>query len=68
MGLGENQIQLIIAVLTMVGSGFTCYLGVRLAIAAIRGDVKRHEEQIGEISDRLLRLERPFFEAKKHGQ
>ena len=63
--IGTNEAQLIIAVLTMIGSGVMCYIGVRVALAEIRGDVKRHDEQISDMSDRIVRLENEYFVSMK---
>lgn len=52
-----DVIQLVIAVVTVVGSTFGAYLGVRVAIIRIEGDVKRQEERIVGNETRLDRME-----------
>ena len=38
----EIYIQIMV---TIIGAGLTSYMGVRVALAEIRGDIKRHEER-----------------------
>jgi len=55
--------------ITIIGAGVAAYIGVRVAIAEIKGDIKRHDEALekhddrfGRFEDRVKRLEQPFFE------
>lgn len=55
--------------ITIVGAGIAAYVGVRIAIAEIRGDIKRHDdalekhdERFERFEKRVGRLEQPFFE------
>ncbi len=65
-----NIVQIIVSVITIIGAGIAAYVGVRVAIAEIRGDIKlhdkaleKHDERFDRFEDRVKRLEQPFFEA-----
>lgn len=61
--------DLITPAITIFGSGFMAYLGVKVAIAELKGEIKRHEDRFKSVEseltshgERLNRLERPHFE------
>jgi hypothetical protein len=56
-----TEIQLLVSLLTITGSGISVYVGVKVAIAEIRGDITRHEMQINSLQSRVDRLEKPYF-------
>lgn len=55
------ELNLLIALSGIVGAGISSYVGVRVAMAEMRGDLKRHEGAITDLKDRVHRLERPYF-------
>ena len=59
MNIGE--LDLLSKLLTIVLAGVSSYVGVKVAIAEIRGDIKRHDEKLSEHDDRLDRLEAGYF-------
>jgi hypothetical protein len=56
------QIQLLISVLGIFGAGLASYVGVKVAIAEMRRDLKNHQERLDYQDRRLERLESPFFQ------
>jgi len=66
--MSSTELQLIIAIVTVLGSGVSVYVGVKVALAEMRGDLKRHDElfelqgqKIDEATSRIVRLENQFF-------
>lgn len=55
------MIYYVMPVITILGAGFSAFLGVKIALAEMRGDLKRHEDQLKSHGSRLDRLEKPFF-------
>jgi hypothetical protein len=55
------QVQVLISVLTIAGSGLSVYVGVRVAIAEMRRDIRSHDKQLDEVRERIERLEKPYF-------
>jgi len=49
--------QLAVSVITILASGFGAYLGVRISITELKGDVKRLDEKMKDIAERVVRLE-----------
>ncbi len=60
------EIQLVISVITVIGSGISVYVGVRVAIAEIKGDIRRLDEAREDVSRRLDRLEGAHFNSRDH--
>lgn len=58
------EINVVIALAGIFGSGVSAYVGVRVALAEVKGEIKRHQEALEDHSERLLRLERPFFDRR----
>lgn len=53
--------QTIIAIITVVGSGVSVYVGVRVAIAELKAEISRLKEQNREQDARIIRLEDSYF-------
>lgn len=58
------DVQLILAVLTLVGSAFGSYLGVRIAIAESKKDIASLKDDLRDTNERVRRLEEPYFRIK----
>jgi hypothetical protein len=56
-----TELQLLISVLTIAGSGLSVYVGVRVAIAEMRRDIRNHERLLDDHKERIERLESPYF-------
>ena len=66
--MNTTEVQLLIAIITVLGSGVSVYVGVRVALAEIRGDIKRLDAMIETIQaenteskSRIIRLENEYF-------
>ena len=70
------QVQVIISLLTMLGAGISVYVGVRVALAEIRRDIRAIEEAIvanqrlserdqSRIEQSIKRLEDVVFRSTK---
>lgn len=55
------ELQLILALVTVIGSGVGVYVGVRVALAEIKGDIRRLDSANEQASRRLDRLEGAHF-------
>ena len=51
-------------IVTIVGAGVLSWAGVRVALAEIRGDIKRHDQLIAAQDKRLDRLEDRVLEPR----
>jgi hypothetical protein len=58
------ETQVLISLAGILGSGFSAYLGVRIALTELRGDLKRLEGDLDALEHRTARLEAPYF--KRH--
>lgn len=58
------EINVLIALAGMMGSGFSAYVGVRVALAEVKGDVRRLQEDVAHVEERVERLEKPYFERR----
>jgi len=60
--------QLVIALITILGSGVAVYVGVRVAIAELKRDQRSNEREIFRLRDehgsRLDRLEAGYFKVE----
>ena len=74
--VGNMQVQVIISLLTMLGAGISVYVGVRVALAEIRRDIRAIEEAIvanqrlserdqSRIEQSIKRLEDVVFRSTK---
>lgn len=55
------ELNLLISLAGILGAGLSSYVGVRVAMAEMRGDLKRHEGSITDLKSRVDRLEKPYF-------
>ena len=55
------ELNLLISIAGIMGSGISAYVGVRVALAEMRGDVKRLDKDVGMHDQRIARLEEPYF-------
>jgi hypothetical protein len=60
-GKMNPEIQLVIALITVAGSGISVYVGVKVALAEIRTMQGALERRLGKVEDRLDRLEEKYF-------
>jgi hypothetical protein len=58
------EINLLISLSGVVGAGISAYLGVRVALAELRGEIKRLDLGLQDLVSRTERLEAPFFERR----
>ncbi len=59
-----TEIQLGLSVLTIIGAGIAVYVGVKVALAELRRDLAAQKDRITAISERITRLENPYFEGR----
>lgn len=55
------ELALVFALITILGSGASVYVGVRVALAEIRTFQKAQEKRLDKVEDRLDRLEERYF-------
>ena len=55
------ELQLVFALMTVLGSGGSVYVGVRVALAEIRTLQKSLERRVDKCEERLDRLEDKYF-------
>lgn len=71
------QMQIIISLITILGAGVSVYVGVRVALAEIRRDIRSLESadaalqraierDVSEMRARIERLESGYFSRAKH--
>jgi transposase len=58
---GDKAGALVMPVTTAIG----VYAGIKVALAEIRRDIKRHDDEIGDLKADVRRLEAPYFSASK---
>ena len=51
----------------MIGAGFSAYVGVRVGLAEVRGDIKRLDKDVDDLDGRTRRLEAPYFGQRGQG-
>lgn len=56
-----TEVQLVFALITVLGSGASVYVGVRVALAEIRTMQKSLERRVDKVEERLDRLEERYF-------
>ncbi|HAV56595.1 MAG TPA: hypothetical protein DCX45_03535 [Acinetobacter junii] len=54
--------QLTVSIVTIAASGFGAYMGVKIAITKLEGDIEKIEVQISGLDSRLTRVEDKVFE------
>lgn len=59
------QLQLLIGAFTMIGAAITGYVGIKVALAEVRKDIKNLNEACSKLERRLDRLENPYFESRR---
>jgi len=55
------ELNLLISLAGILGAGLSSYVGVRVALAELRGEVKRLNKEIMDLESRADRLEKPYF-------
>lgn len=55
------EINLLISLAGILGAGLSAYVGVRVALAEVKGELKHHGEYIDQHAKRLDRLESRYF-------
>lgn len=59
------QLQLLIGVFTMIGAAITGYVGIKVALAEVRKDIKNLNQACEKLEKRLDRLENPYFNERR---
>lgn len=62
--MSPSQLQLLIGAFTIIGAAITGYIGIKVALAEVRKDIKNNDEEISRLDKRIDRLERPYFDRK----
>jgi hypothetical protein len=57
------EVQVIISLGTVICSGISVYVGVKVALAEIRRDIVAQQKQLDQHDERLNRLEAGYFKA-----
>lgn len=55
------ELQLIVGMLVILGSGIASWVGVKVALAEMRQRQDNHDDDIKDIQRRLDRLEEKYF-------
>lgn len=55
------EVDLLISLAGILGAGLSAYVGVRVAMAEVKNDLKHHAGYIAEHAKRLDRLENRYF-------
>jgi hypothetical protein len=55
------ELQLVLALLTVVGSGVSVYIGVRVSLAELRTSQRAQEKRLDKVEDRIDRVEDRMF-------
>jgi len=63
--MNSNWQLFIIPLMSIFGSGFAAYIGVRVALAEIKKDIETIRMRQEELSRRIDRLELPYFKDDK---
>jgi hypothetical protein len=58
------EINVLISLASMIGAGFSAYVGVRVGLAEVRGDIKRLDKDVEDLDGRTRRLEEPYFKMR----
>jgi hypothetical protein len=62
------ELNLLIALAGIFGSGLSAYVGVRVALAELRGDIRRLDKSVVKLEERASRLEQPYFDRERGEQ
>jgi hypothetical protein len=57
--------QFVTTVITIIGSGFSAWVGVRVALAHIEGRLNEHDRDIASLDKKIERLEDPYFRKRE---
>lgn len=63
MQLESSQILTIL--ITIIGAGFSAYVGVKIALAEIRQNINSINKDLLEHDGRIKRLETPYFDKRQ---
>jgi len=55
------ELNLLISLAGILGAGVSSYVGVRVALAEIRGELKRLDKDVTDLETAVSRLEKPYF-------
>ena len=55
------ELQLVVGILVVLGSGVASWVGVKVALAEMRQRQDNHDEDIGKLEKRVDRLEEKYF-------
>lgn len=58
------ELNAVIALAGILGSGFSAYMGVRIALAEVRSDIRHLQSATKSLDTRVERLEAPYFERR----
>ncbi len=58
------ELNLLIALVGILGSGISAYVGVRVAMTELQGNVKTLFKQDEALDRRVVRLEEPYFDRR----
>jgi len=61
------EVNVLISLAGMIGAGFSAYVGVRVGLAEVRGDIKRLDKNVDDLDGRTRRLEAPYFGSRGPG-
>lgn len=56
--------HLLLSILTVAAAGISSFVGVRVALAEARRDIRNLEKRLEDCDKRFDRLEEPFFKPK----
>jgi hypothetical protein len=59
--MNPAQLQVLIGALTIIGAAITGYVGIKVALAEVRKDIKNLGIIIDKLDKRIDRLENPYF-------
>lgn len=62
--MSPAQLQLLIGAFTMIGAAITGYVGIKVALAEVRKDIKSVNQACDKLEKRLDRLETPYFDRR----
>ena len=61
----NGEYQIAISALTVLGAGFSVYVGVRVALSELRKDISTLTRDIVTLDARIKRIEDPYFQGHK---
>lgn len=63
--MSPAQLQLLIGAFTIIGAAITGYVGIKVALAEVRKDIKSLNELCEKLDRRVDRLESPYFNERR---